>query len=148
MSRSASPAARSPTPLPRPVPTPHAATLTYLGRPDQPAELSVIVRDAGQRTRRAVLTWLAAWGLGIAAVFLPVLHFVLVPLLVLGGPILALHRLGESVSVLAVTGTCPGCGVPQHQPLNRGAEPRLEFRCDACGRAIGVQVPADLLARR
>ena len=135
-------------PLPRPVPTPHAATLSYLGQPDQPAQLSVIVRDAGQRTRRAVLTWLAAWGLGIAAVFLPVLHFVLVPLLILGGPILALHRLGERVSVLAVTGTCPGCGVPQHQPLNRGAQPRLEFRCDACGRAIGVQVPAELLVPR
>jgi len=50
--------------------------------------------------------------------------------------------------VLAVRGTCPGCGAAQQQPLNRGAEPRLEFRCDACGRAIGVQVPAELCARR
>ena len=132
----------------RPTPTSHAASLTYLGQPDQPAELSVIMRDAGQRTRRAVLTWLAGWGLGIVAVFLPVLHFVLVPLLVLGGPILAFNRFGERVSVLAVTGTCPGCGVAQHQPLKRGAQPRLEFRCDSCGRAIGVQVPAELLARR
>jgi hypothetical protein len=133
--------------LSRPVPTRHPATLTYLGRPDTPAELNVIVRDAGQRTRRAVLTWLAAWGLGIVAVFLPLLHFVLVPALVLGGPILALHRLGERVSVLEVQGPCPGCGAAQRQPLNAGAQPRLEFRCEACGRAIGVQVPAELLAR-
>ena len=106
-----------------------------------------MVRGAGQRTRRALLTWLAAWGLGIVAVFVPVLHFVLVPLLVLGGPILALQRLGERVSVLEVTGACPGCGAPQRQPLHAGAQPRLEFRCDACGRAIGVQVPAELLVR-
>lgn len=105
----------------------------------------MIARDAGERTRRAVLTWLAAWGLGVVAVFLPVLHFFLVPLLVLGGPLLAFQRLGERVSVVDVKGTCPGCGAAQQQPLNRAAQPRLEFRCDACGRAIGVTVPAELL---
>ena len=134
--------------MPNPVPSSHPATLTYHGQPDQPAELSVIVRDVRQRTQRAVLTWLAAWGLGIVAVFLPVLHFVLVPLLVVGGPLLALHRLGERVTVLDVAGTCPGCGAAQRQPLRAGAQPRLEFRCDACGRAIGVQVPPDLCAPR
>jgi hypothetical protein len=109
--------------------------------------LSVLVRDAGQRTRRAVLTWLAAWGCAILAVFLPVLHFVLVPLLLLGGPALALTRLGERVSVLEVSGSCPGCGAAQRQPLNTGARPRLAFRCDACRREIAVLVPADLLGR-
>jgi hypothetical protein len=105
------------------------------------------MRDAGQRTRRALLTWLAAWGLAIVAVFLPVLHFVLVPLLVVGGPLLALSRLRERVSVLEVSGVCPGCGVAQRQPLNTGAQPRLAFRCGACRREITVLLPADLLAR-
>jgi hypothetical protein len=138
---------RTEFPLPGPIPTRHAATLTYLGKPEQPAELSVIMRNAGERTRRAVLTWLAGWGLAIVAVFLPVLHFILVPLLFLGGPLLALHRLGERVSVLEVSGECPGCGAAQRQPLNAGAKPRLEFRCDACGRAIGVALPEELLAK-
>jgi hypothetical protein len=133
--------------VPKPATTLYAGTLNYLGRPDQPAELSVLVRDAGQRTRRAILTWLAGWGLAIAAVFLPVLHFVLVPLLLVGGPLLAFQRLGERASILEVRGTCPGCGSPQRQPLNAGAQPRLEFRCDACRRAIGVQVPAELCGR-
>jgi len=97
--------------------------------------------------RRCVQTWLAGWGLAIAAVFLPVLHFVLVPALLLGGPILALQRLGERVTVLDVSGNCPGCGAPQKQSLKRKAQPRLEFRCDACRRAIGVRVPEDLLAK-
>ena len=101
----------------------------------------MLVRDAGQRTRRAVLTWLAAWGCAVLAVF------VLVPLLFLGGPLLALSRLGERVSVLEVNGTCPGCGAEQRQPLKTGARPRLAFRCDACRREIAVLVPADLLAR-
>jgi hypothetical protein len=105
------------------------------------------MRDAGQRMRRALLTWLAGWGLAIVAVFLPVLHFVLVPLLFLGGPLLALSRLRERVSVLAVSGTCPGCGAAQRQPLNTGAQPRLTFRCDACRREIAVELPAELLGR-
>ena len=107
----------------------------------------MLVRDAGQRTRRAVLTWLAGWGCAILAVFLPVLHFVLVPLLFVGGPLLAITRLGERVSVLEVSGTCPGCGAAQRQPLNTGARPRLAFRCDACRREITVLVPAELLGR-
>lgn len=106
----------------------------------------MLVRDAGQRTRRALLTWLAGWGCAIVAVFLPVLHFILVPLLFIGGPLLALSRLGERVSVLDVSGACPGCGAAQRQPLNAAARPRLAFRCDACRREITVLVPAELLA--
>ncbi len=130
-----------------PVPQEHPATLTWLGRPDKPAVLSVLVHDASERTRRAAATLAAAWGLGVLAVFLPVLHFVLVPLLLLGGPMLALQRLRERVSVVEVRGTCPGCGVPQIQTLRTAARARLEFRCDACRRAIGVVLPEALLAR-
>lgn len=125
----------------------HPATLSWIGKPDQPATLRVILRDAGQRTRRAVLTWLAGWGLAVLAVFLPVLHFILVPLLLIGGPLLALQRLGERVSVIDVRGICPGCGVAQEQPLKSGARPRLEFRCESCRRAIGVVLPPELLAK-
>lgn len=124
----------------------HPATLVWLGKPEQPAMLRIVVHDAGARTRRAVLTCLAAWGLAIAAVFLPVLHFVLVPLLLLGGPWLALRRLRERVSVIDVRGICPGCGVAQEQLLRSAASARLEFRCDACRRSIGVMLPAELLA--
>ena len=107
----------------------------------------MIVRDAGQRLARAVKTWLAGWGLAIAAVFIPVLHFILVPALALGGPILALQRLGERVTVLEVSGSCPGCGAALRQPIKRRAQPRLETRCDSCRRAIGVRVPEDLVAK-
>ncbi len=124
-----------------------AARLTYSGRPDQPAVLEVQVRDAGQRARRALLTLLAGWGLAIAAVFLPVLHFVLVPALLLGSPLLAFHRLRERVTLAWVSGVCPGCGAAQRQRLGVRAATGLEFRCDHCRRAIGVIVPAELIGR-
>lgn len=132
--------------MPPPLPQEHPATLTWLGRPDTPAVLRVITRDRGTRTRRAVLTWIGGWTLAVLAVFLPLLHFVLVPLLLVGTPLLALQRLGERVNVLDVRGNCPGCGAAQEQPLKSAARERLEFRCDACRRAIGVVLPPELLA--
>ena len=129
-----------------PVPQEHPATLTWLGRPDEPAILGVLVHGDRERTRRAAATWGTAWLLAVLAVFLPVLHFVLVPVFLIGGPLLALQRFGERVSVIEVRGTCPGCGVPQTQTLRTAARARLEFRCDACRRAIGVVLPEALLA--
>lgn len=132
----------SPAPLSGPV---TEARLTYPGRPDQPAWLEVRVRDAGQRTRRALRTLLVSWGLAVVAVFLPVLHFVLVPALVLGGPLLAFQQLRERVTLFGVSGACPACGETLRQPLSVRAQPRIEFRCDGCRRAIGVIVPGHLL---
>ncbi|MEQ1832760.1 MAG: hypothetical protein ABL977_06855 [Candidatus Eisenbacteria bacterium] len=133
--------------MPSPLPQEHPATLTWLGRPDTAAVLRIVTRDARTRTRRAVLTWVTGWALAVLAVFLPLLHFVLVPLLLVGTPLLALQRLGERVSVLDVRGTCPGCGVAQEQRIKSAARPRLEFRCDSCRRAIGVVLPPELFER-
>ena len=70
------------------------------------------------------------------AVFLPVLHFVLVPLLLLGGPVLAFHKLHEAMTLLAASGACPACAAPQAQLLDSAARERLVLRCEACGRAL------------
>jgi hypothetical protein len=63
-----------------------------------------------ERTARAFkalgFTWIGA----IVAVFLPLLHFVLVPALLVAGPLLFFWVAGREQVILGGKGTCPDCG--------------------------------------
>src|SRR5688572_16513805 len=95
-----------------------AAALRYPGKPDSPALARVKRYDRAARMQRTVRTLGAGWGLAVAAVFLPVLHFVLVPALALGAPLLALQRWGEAAVLVGASGDCPACGQPQDWKLH------------------------------
>jgi len=86
------------------------------------------------RVRRAVLGLLACWAAACGALFVPVLHFVLVPSLLIAGPWLALTRLGERRTVLGVEGPCPACGGAIAARPGGGAT--QEVRCTHCRRSI------------
>src|SRR5262245_48862485 len=111
-----------------------------------PATVSVIQHDRRDRMTRAARAWAGCWGAAIAAVFLPVLHFVLVPALVVGGPLYAMVMMREKVTVLGAEGACPVCGAPQAPKLKTGASDQLAFRCESCRRALGLRLPPELLA--
>ncbi|MFN8588864.1 MAG: hypothetical protein U1E86_28130 [Burkholderiaceae bacterium] len=119
-----------------------AATLAYHGHADAAAALSVRDWSRPERTARAVRALATCWGLAVLAVFLPVLHFVLVPSLLVAGPIAALARLGEHCSVLAASGTCPACGTAQHFAVSGALRERTPLRCESCGRAVELRAPA------
>lgn len=121
------------------------ASFTYIGRPPTRAAVHLVRRDRSRRIVRAVQSWGACWGLMVVAVFVPVLHFVLVPSLFLIGPLLGLQRLGERASVREASGACPGCGAPCRFTPKQGAKPRMPLRCEACGRAIALEIPPELL---
>jgi hypothetical protein len=107
------------------------------------AAARVAVYGRADRVRRAVLGLLACWGAACAAVFLPVLHFVLVPSLLIAGPWLAFVRLGERRTVLGVEGPCPACGGAIS--VRPGGGSTQEVRCDHCRRSITwslVETPA------
>ena len=114
------------------------AVLRWSGRPDTPATITVRLHDRASRVRRAAIAWLVCWACAVPALFLPGLHFVLVPLLLLGGPWLALTRMGEREQTLRLRGTCPACGVARDEALQSALRPGLTLRCDACRRAIEV----------
>jgi predicted RNA-binding Zn-ribbon protein involved in translation (DUF1610 family) len=99
------------------------------------------------RLRRAARAWAGCWGAAIVAVFLPVLHFVLVPSLLVGGPLYAMVMMRERVTVLGADGACPACGAEQHPRMKTGASDRMEFRCESCRRALGLKLPPELLAK-
>ncbi len=121
--------------------------LTYIGHPPTVAALSVRRRDKAQRTARALKTLGACWGLAVLAVLVPVLHFVLVPGLLIAGPVMALARLRERVTVLEVSGPCPGCGAPMKLAVNQPVSTRMGLRCEACHRAIDLEPDPEALTR-
>lgn len=119
-----------------------AARLCYHGRTDSPASLRLRGWTAGERRRRAVQAWALCWGLALAAVFLPVLHFVLVPALFVAGPVAGLMRLRESLTVLGAAGACPACGESQTFAVSGAWRESVRLRCEKCGRAIELRAPA------
>lgn len=122
------------------------ARLRYPGRPDAEAMVTILKRDRGQRLAGVVKVWALSWLAAVAAVFLPVLHFVLVPALLIGGPLYALALRHEHSTLLRVEGECPACGAAVADAHRRRAAERVPLRCDGCGRAIEVVVEPAMLA--
>ena len=120
----------------------HEGTFTYPDREPSRARVQALHRDAGGRTARAVRTWAICWGLAVVAVFLPVLHFVLVPALLAAGPLLGWQALREHVTLVRAEGHCPGCGAVQQFTLGTGWRERTILRCEACGRRIQLVLPS------
>jgi len=119
---------------------PVTASFRYHGMPATPAQLEVRHWDPSQRFMRAFqglgMCWLAA----VLAVLLPVLHWVLVPSLLIGGPVFAFMRYRERMTVLAARGPCPACGVEMSFALGQASRRRMMLRCDHCGRGITLEV--------
>src|SRR5262245_48159931 len=90
-----------------------------------PAMVSVRQHGRPDRIRRAALAWAGCWGAAILAVPLMVIHWVLVPALIVGGPLYAMVMLRERVTVLGADGDCPACGVAQHPRMKAGASDRM-----------------------
>jgi hypothetical protein len=66
--------------------------------------------DKTQRTRRATKWLLMIWGVGTFCILFPIIHFVLPPLLLISGPIIAFQLAQQSSAVLGGIGKCPNCG--------------------------------------
>lgn len=108
------------------------------------ATVRVLGHTRRDRMRRAALGIGACWGAAILAVFLPVLHFILVPALVVAGPLVFLSQLRQHATILDVEGPCPACGAPIEEKLGRDAQLPIQLRCEQCRRALEVRLPARL----
>lgn len=134
----------SPTPGTREAEAP--AELRYPGRDSTAAVVRLRRRDRRERLLAVARTWAICWLAAVAAVFLPVLHFVLVPALVIGGPIYALAQRHEHTTLLEARGTCPACGAAVAYAQRRRAVAIVRLRCDACGRPLELATDPALLA--
>ena len=121
----------------------HEGALTYDGHSPSPARVLALHRSARDRSLRAAKTWAVCWALAVAAVFLPLLHFVLVPALLAAGPLMAWRRLHETASLVSAEGRCPACTAEQRFTLGEAWRERTPLRCESCGRRVELVLPAE-----
>lgn len=89
------------------------ARLRFAGAEPTPAVARVAERGKSWRTRGALKQIAIWWGLALATIFIPLLHFVLPPLFVLVGIWRAYSAYTETRTLLSLRGPCPKCGTEQ-----------------------------------
>lgn len=75
----------------------------------QSGELRILSLSKEARTKTALKYLGGAWAMALFSIFLPLLHFVLVPGLFLAGPILAYLFYNKKEQMQAGTILCPKC---------------------------------------
>jgi hypothetical protein len=117
------------------------ARLTAFGYEPSPVTAGVVVQPPGTRFGRILGGLGMFWGLGLASVFIPVAHFVLVPTFVVGGIVMAFVRAREDRRLILLQGACPRCGAAQEfRPGGRFADGR-SFDCPKCHGTVTLAVP-------
>lgn len=89
------------------------------------------------RLGRGVVRLVVCWGLAVACILVPLLHFVLVPGFFIAGPVLAWLAARDTVVVKSARITCPKCG------KETGIEPGttgwpVPLRCSLCSTTFSA----------
>ncbi len=101
------------------------------------AAVAVEELNASDRMRRSIKCLGMCWGGAIVAVFLPILHFILVPLLLIAGPCWAYYVYQQEQRLAGGQGTCPDCNASLK--IERGAAKwPLDEICTACRTMLRV----------
>jgi hypothetical protein len=108
------------------------AHLTAFGAPPTPALITVVDLPGAARLRRAAAGLAACWGAAAVAVFLPILHFVLVPGLTVGGIVAAIVLGRQAQRVTEVRGRCPRCSSEERFEAGGRMQPTRRVDCPRC----------------
>lgn len=103
----------------------------------QPATVTVEEWNKQERLRRGLKFFGICWGAAVVAVFIPILHFILVPLLVLAGPIIGYYFYQQERMSLGGQGMCPNCGALLKIEKGPAKWPSEEM-CTACHTMLAV----------
>ena len=118
-----------------------AVSLTAFGFSPRPGTAVVIEQTTGERVAR-VLTGLGMfWALALGGLFIPVAHFVLVPVFLTAGIIMAVKRSQEDRRLAEVRGPCPRCSAQQTFKAGGRFAPGRSLDCPACHGTFEVAVP-------
>jgi hypothetical protein len=116
-----------------------AVKLSFPGETTTEGQAEVRDWSAFERFKRAAIGLSLAWVAAGVAIFLPILHFVLVPSLLLGGPIFAIFRGTEAARLKSLKGACPRCKVDRVFELGVRHLKKRTFTCDGCGNLIEIE---------
>ena len=112
------------------------ASLTVFGAPPRPALVTVTRALPGQRFARAARAAGIFWAVAGGCVFLPGLHFVLVPTFLIVGVAAELRHLRDMEVVSRVHGACPRC---EREQDFEGAASRCNLRRPSTDQGCGSQ---------
>ncbi|MDH5644294.1 MAG: hypothetical protein OEY63_08840 [Gemmatimonadota bacterium] len=99
----------------------------------------VVSFDKNARVRRAVRYALILWAIALGGAFIPVAHFLIVPVFGIAGFVILFRTLKTNRTIKAIRGTCPDCGkVQAFEHLGDSEIPR-EISCAGCMRTLSVR---------
>ena len=119
-----------------------AVSLTAFGFTPRPATAVVIEHSTGERVGRAFAGLGMFWALALGGLFIPVAHFILVPVFLSAGIIMAIKRSREDRRLAEVRGPCPRCGTQQTFKAGGRFEPGRSLDCPACHGTFALAVPS------
>ena len=108
------------------------ALLSAFGAPPRRVIVTVVQPSAGQRLARAFKAGGIFWAVAAGCVFLPGLHFVLVPGFLVVGVAAGFKHLRDEEIVSSVHGPCPRCGVEQTFAAGNRLTPSWSLDCPSC----------------
>ncbi len=100
--------------------------------------------DPSERLVRAGKVLALCWGLAVAAVFIPIVHFVLVPLFLIAGPVMAYQKYRVTILALRADGCCPECQQQVSIALDSGDRIPKRTYCPACNKPLQLVYDATL----
>jgi hypothetical protein len=108
------------------------ASLTAFGSMPSRAAVSVARLTPGQRLARGLRGAGAFWAIAGACIFIPGLHFVLVPGFFVIGIVTGVMRVRDTKTVVRVHGVCPRCTFEQDFGVGNRFAPTWRLDCRAC----------------
>ena len=108
------------------------ASLSAFGAPPRRVSITVVRPAPGERALRALKAGGLFWAVAAGCVFVPVLHFVLVPSFFVIGLAVGIKHLSDQEIVSRVRGTCPRCGLQQDFVAGNRLTPSWELDCPFC----------------
>ena len=92
--------------------------------------------DGLARVKRAVGLMCICWAAAGVSIFIPLAHWILVPSLLLSGPILFVLRFTERTTLMELKGDCPKCKAPGKFLAGGRFKSPKSVNCDGCGNLL------------
>lgn len=99
--------------------------------------VNIITWSKKERTRRATKMLGICLGVGLFCVILPLIHFVLVPGMIIAGIVLFLRLLKQETLVLGGSGICPECKATFTISRGKDLFPMAEV-CESCRANLSI----------
>jgi hypothetical protein len=110
---------------------------------DEPAMTGLLLGKhftPAQRYKRAALYWSIMWLLAGVSALIPIVHFVLVPIFAIAGPVLGYLKYRQKTISEAIEGKCPACRQEIRLPLDQQTTLPHRDVCPHCDKHIQIQV--------